>query len=367
MTTKRSTAKRSAAKRSAKARSANRRDRGTRAAHPLIVGVDGGNSKTDIILADTSGRLLAWVRVGGSNPQGIGLHPAAALLRSGIDAVLARAKRRGERPAAVALCMAGIDTPRDAKAVRGALAGRGAARLANRLSTRNDSEAGLRVATRDGVGIAIVGGAGVNAIGVNEKGRTARFAALGDISGDFGGGSGLSVAALGAAVRAREGRGPRTSLGRAILRATRFPSLRALLDAVIENRVPNGGIGALGRVLLEESERGDRVAREIETLMIDHAVAFAVAAQRRAPSRRRRIPIVLIGSTILSALPGYRARLYNALSDAIPNAEIRPLREPPALGALLYALDESGVGPTARARAEAALRAAIKKAKPVKV
>jgi hypothetical protein len=79
------------------------------------------------------------------------------------------------------------------------------------------------------------------------------------------------------------------------------------------------------------------------------------------------IPIVLIGSTILSSLPGYRSRLYAALSAAIPNAEVRPLREPPALGALLYALDDSGAGPAARARAESSLRAAIKKAKPVKV
>ena len=333
----------------------------------LIVGVDGGNSKTDILLADTSGKLLGWTRVGGSNPQGIGISPTATLLRTSVDALLARAKRSGELPAAVALCMAGIDTPRDAKAVRGALTGRGAARFAARLSTRNDTEAGLRVATTDGVGIAIVGGAGVNAIGVNERGQTARFASLGDISGDFGGGGGLSVAALGAAVRAQEGRGRRTSLGGAILRATGFRSLRALLDAVLDDRVPHGGIGALGRVLLEESERGDRVAREIETLMIDHAVAYAVAAQRRAPSRRKRIPIVLIGSTILSPLPGYRSRLFAALTAAIPSAEIRPLREPPALGALLYALDESGAGPAARKRAEALLRTAVKKAKPVKI
>ena len=341
--------------------------RGSGTPNALIVGVDGGNSKTDVLLADTSGKLLAWVRTGGSNPQGIGLLPTAALLRSGIDAALTRARRSGQRPAAVALCMAGIDTPRDAKGVRGVLAGRGSARIADHLSTRNDSEAGLRVATSDGVGIAVVGGAGVNAIGVNEDGKVARFASLGDISGDFGGGGGLSVAALGAAVRAHEGRGPRTSLGRAILRATGLPSLRALLDAVLDNRVPRGGIGALSRVLLEESERGDHVAREIETLMIDHAVAFAVAAQRRAPSRRRRIPIVLIGSTILAPLPGYRSRLVDAFNAAIPNGELRPLREPPALGALLYALDESGAGPTARARAETSLRAAIKKAKPVKI
>jgi hypothetical protein len=46
---------------------------------------------------------------------------------------------------------------------------------------------------------------------------------------------------------------------------------------------------------------------------------------------------------------------------------MRPLREPPALGALLYALDESGAGSAVRSRAEALLRAAIRKAKPERI
>ncbi len=339
----------------------------SRIAAPLIVGVDGGNSKTDIILADTSGHLLGWVRVAGTNYQAIGLPATVAIIRAGIGSLLATARRSGEVPEVLSLCMAGIDTPRDARAVRAALRASGAPRVARRIVTRNDSEAGLRVATTDGVGIALVGGAGVNAIGVNEAGKAARFASLGDLSGDFGGGAGIGLAGLGAAVRASEGRGPKTSLGRAILAATGRRSLRALLDDILDGSFSGERIGRLAPVVLAESERGDRVARDIEALMSEHAAAYARAAFARAPIRRRPVPIVLIGSTILSSLPGYRSRMVKALSAAVPHAEIRALRDAPVLGALLYGLDESSASRPTRRRAEATLRTAIRSAKPTKL
>jgi len=39
----------------------------------LVVGVDGGNSKTDLVLADTEGRLLSWVRGEGTRPHAEGM------------------------------------------------------------------------------------------------------------------------------------------------------------------------------------------------------------------------------------------------------------------------------------------------------
>ena len=48
--------------------------------------------------------------------------------------------------------------------------------------------------------------------GPRADGRTARLAALGDIAGDWGGGGDIGLAAIGASVRGRDGRGPRTAL-----------------------------------------------------------------------------------------------------------------------------------------------------------
>ena len=86
----------------------------------------------------------------------------------------------------------------------------------HRGDARHRERHGRRAAGRvaGGWGVGVVVGQGINAVGVAPDGRRARFAALGAISGDRGGGSGLGMDALGAAVRAQDGRGPRTVLER---------------------------------------------------------------------------------------------------------------------------------------------------------
>ena len=45
-------------------------------ADELIIAVDGGNSKTDVLLLGTDGTVLASVRGAGSSPHQLGLGPA---------------------------------------------------------------------------------------------------------------------------------------------------------------------------------------------------------------------------------------------------------------------------------------------------
>jgi hypothetical protein len=100
---------------------------------------------------------------------------------------------------------------------------------------------------------------------------------------------------------------------------------------------------------------------------VRHAAAYAAAAFARAPIRRRTVPIVMIGSTILSPLPGYRSRMVAALTAAVPRAEVRALRDAPVLGALLYGIDASSASRPARRRAEALLRTGIRTARPTRL
>ena len=60
-----------------------------------IIGVDGGGTKTDLILCDAQGHILNRIFLGGSNPNDIGLDRAAACLLDGIGR-LAPAMRTGE-------------------------------------------------------------------------------------------------------------------------------------------------------------------------------------------------------------------------------------------------------------------------------
>ena len=74
---------------------------------------------------------------------------------------------------------------------------------------RNDTFAVLRAGTERTWGVAVVCGYGTNCSGVAPNGRTFRFPAFGDLSGDWGGGHDIGAAALWHAVRAEDGRGER--------------------------------------------------------------------------------------------------------------------------------------------------------------
>ncbi|MFC4062191.1 hypothetical protein ACFOWE_28135 [Planomonospora corallina] len=128
--------------------------------------------------------MLATGRGAGFRPQRDGV--AAAL------DVLGDAVRRALGPGAappfadhVAAYVAGADFPEEEEALREAILSRG---YGGRAAVGNDAFALLRAGARGPSGVAVVCGAGVNAVGASPDGRVSRFPALGRLSGDWGGG-----------------------------------------------------------------------------------------------------------------------------------------------------------------------------------
>ncbi len=106
----------------------------------------------------------------------------------------------------------------------------------------NDTLAALRAGTDHPFGVVLICGAGVNAAAVGATGRTARLAALGPISGDRGGGRDLGMGALGAAVRARDGRGPRTAFEQLVPATSGCERPEAVTRAIYDGRIPEDRI-----------------------------------------------------------------------------------------------------------------------------
>jgi len=76
----------------------------------LVVGVDGGNSKTDVVVATTDGEPVSFVRGGGSNSHGPG--GSAACI-----AVIASLVDLDEQADRAVLFLCGADLPQDRKSV----------------------------------------------------------------------------------------------------------------------------------------------------------------------------------------------------------------------------------------------------------
>jgi N-acetylglucosamine kinase-like BadF-type ATPase len=315
-----------------------------------ILAVDGGNSKTDVILVARTGELLAAVRGDTISHQQIGLEPGVDRL---VELVRAARERGGVAEAPLpeigAYALAGADTPGDIRRLTAALAAR---HVSDQTIVVNDTMAPLRAGSERGWGVALICGAGVNAAGVAPNGRTFRFAALGEISGDRGGGGDIGMAALGASVRARDGRGPRTILETLV--PAHFGRKRPIdvTLAAEAGRISHAEIRTLSPVVFEAAHRGDAVAQGILDDLADELVIMANAVIRRLHLTRLDVDVTLAGGVFRARDQTLEDRIAAGIHAVAAHARVHRLGAPPVLGPALMGLDRlSGLTDEERAAA----------------
>jgi N-acetylglucosamine kinase-like BadF-type ATPase len=305
----------------------------------LTVAVDGGNSKTDLALARASGEVLALVRGPQSSPHQVGIDGCASVL----DELLAQAlreaglqRRNGGPVADVAqLLLAGVDFADEEESVRDAVAER---RIASRVTVGNDTFAVLRAGTERGWGVAVVCGSGINCLGVAPDGRHARFRALGAITGDWGGGYDVGVAALSAAARSEDGRGPATTLERAVPAHFGLTTPAELAEAIHRRRVPMPRLTELPPVVFAEASV-DAVAASLVERLAEEIATMATVALERLELTDERVEVLLGGGLIQSGDGRLVERVAAHVHGVAASALVEAVSSPPIVGAALLALD----------------------------
>ena len=320
----------------------------------IVVGVDGGNSKTDVAVVAEDGSLLAALRGPTVSPEVLG--PAASAGRIASLVAQASAVAGVEGPPVVAvLALAGVDHPDDEAELRPHVASRFPSTA---VSLLNDTEAGLLAGTEREWGIALICGAGVNAVGVSPTGEVARFMGIGDVSGDWGGGNGIGMEALGAAVRAGDGRGPDTLLRQRIAERFGYETVDLVPWRFRDGTIAGERIGELAPVLFATAGEGDAVARSIIDHLADELAIMAVALARRLQMTTLDPDVVLTGGVFRTDDRAFYERLGDRIRAEIPAARLVPLAAPPVLGAALQALHGLHLEPKAYRSAASQLRSA---------
>ncbi|MGX1882568.1 N-acetylglucosamine kinase [Streptomyces sp. NPDC055287] len=312
-----------------------------------VVAIDAGNSKTDVAVVGADGTVLAAARGGGFQPPVVGVGAAVDALARTVGEALAEAGV--EEAEHVSACLANADLPVEEEELAASVHARGWGRT---TEVRNDTFAVLRAGVDEPRGVAVVCGAGINCAGMLPDGRTARFPAIGRLSGDWGGGGGLADEALWFAARAEDGRGARTELAGALPAHFGLPSMYALIEALHLGRIAPGRRHELAPVLFAVSARGDRIARSIVHRQAEEIVAMATVALRRLGLLDEVAPVLLGGSVLAARHPELDGRIAALMSDRAPKAVLRVVTAPPVLGAALLGLDRT----SAPARAHERLR-----------
>jgi N-acetylglucosamine kinase-like BadF-type ATPase len=251
------------------------------------------------------------------------------------------------------ILMAGVDFPSEERALLEAVEAKG---WAEHASIANDTFAVLRAGTERGWGVAVVCGAGINCVGVAPDGRHARFLSLGAITGDWGGGYDVGLAAVSAAARSEDGRGPATTLEQAVPSFFGVSSPSELAEAIHQRRIAERRVVELAPIVFAEAAR-DAVAARIVDRLADEIVALARAALERLELTGSPVE-VLLGGGLLEAGDGrLLGAIEAALRDVGPALVVRPAGARPIVGAALLALDEIGADAAAQARLRAELGA----------
>jgi N-acetylglucosamine kinase-like BadF-type ATPase len=312
----------------------------------IALAVDGGNSKTHVALVDEDGAVLSLVRGPTCSPEHLGVAGALEVL----DGLLAEA---GLAPPADVACLllAGVDFDAEERDLRAGAEARGWAR---RVAVANDTFAVLRAGTEKGWGVAVVCGAGMNCVGVGPDGRHVRFPALGPITGDWGGGYDVGLAGQTAAARAEDGRGPATTLTRAIPAHFGLSSAHAVAEAIHRGRIRRSELAELAPVVFAEAAHDEVAAGIVDRLRAEIVALARVAIDRLGLDGDVE---VLLGGGLLQAGNG---RLNGAIAEALPDAAVHTSASPPIVGAALMALDELGAGAEAMARVRTELEDAVR-------
>ena len=315
-----------------------------------VAAIDAGNSKTDVALIGEDGTLLAAARGGGFQPPAVGVGPAVDVLAAVLDRALAGAGVRAGDIGHVSACLANADLPVEEAELTLALSERGWGRT---VRVYNDTFAILRAGVDEPRGVAVVCGAGINCVGMTPDGRTARFPAIGRISGDWGGGAGLAEEALWFAARAEDGRGEPTELARTLPAHFGLSSMYALIEALHRETIPNERRHELTPVLFETSTAGDAVAQGVVDRLADEVVALASVALERLGLLADEVPVVLGGSILAARHARLDTRIAELLAARAPRARLRVVTQPPVLGAGLLGLDRTGAAPAVYERLRA--------------
>ncbi len=324
---------------------------------PAVLAFDGGSTKTDVVLVSRTGTVLGRARVGPSNHQLVGLEGTVAALTEAVTAVTAGV-HSGGAPLPVCpigvYCLAGIDLPVDEEKLAPAIEALG---WTERVILRNDTFAVSRAGTTAPWGVGVVCGTGMNCAAVGPDGRSVRFPALAELSGDFApGGAWLGVRALGLALRAGDGRGPSTSLRERVPAQLGTPDAETALTGVYTGTLPYNRLFELARVLLDAAAEGDPPARAAADMLADEVCAFVRAAVVRLDLQDEPVEVVLGGGIFDTADDAFHARVADGIHAAAPRAILLRLDAPPVLGAALIGLDATDAPPAAVAALRQALR-----------
>jgi len=308
-----------------------------------VIGIDGGGTRTRVVLANTQGVVLGVGEGGSGNYHDVGADQVCANVELALEQAWEAAGLCRTEADAAFFGLGSIAAAADREVIR---------KLARQIGIAPDQCVGvdhdLRIALAGGLvgqpGIVLIAGTGSSCYGRAEDGRTWRAGGWGPMLDDVGSGGWLGLQSMIAAVREADGRGDPTVLTARVLDALQINEVDEILKRVDAQGLARREKAALGRLVTQAASEGDVVAQQIiarGAAELAELIA-TVAQQLDLIESLGTVPVAVTGG-LTSAGDVFMDPLREAVQRRAPQCEVIEPSLPPVLGAVLLAIELLGI------------------------
>jgi N-acetylglucosamine kinase-like BadF-type ATPase len=303
-----------------------------------ILGIDGGGTKTRLLMTDTAGNLILESESGSSNINADGYDrvrqvlqelAASAMKKAGVTAL-----------GCISLCMgaAGAGRAKEKVAIKGIFVDMG---FDCRVEITDDVTTALYGGLDGNVGVVVISGTGSICLGRNEKGEMCRCGGWGHIMGDEGSGYDIGRGILKSIMCGFDGRGPQSAMTPMVLKFLNLGGPEDLIEYIYRSGAGKKEIAALAVFADAGCATGDAVAVSI----IEHSAQELHLAVVTVVSCLKFSGLleVCTGGGVLAGSEHLRESLIKLLNRSHPGARIIPMRKDAAWGAVNIARENANL------------------------
>ncbi|WMJ86949.1 N-acetylglucosamine kinase [Anaerocolumna sp. MB42-C2] len=299
-----------------------------------VIGMDGGGTRTSVLIADFKQNLLDSFVKGTINYNG----SSKIQVDANLEDIFKSVEENGypkEKCKAICIGAAGVSNPVVKENILGFIKKMG---FLCPVRLVGDHEAAFNGALKDSFGIILISGTGSICYGQDHNGVSYRTGGFGHLIDDTGSGYAIGRDILKAVVMAYDGRREATLLTELIFNRLKIDNINQLVSYVYKQERSKKDIAGLSILIEEACERKDKCALEIVDRNVNDLVDLVTPV---AKQMKGEIPLAVSGSVLLK-----NQYIYNRLKEMLyqhnPKITVFQSKRNAAIGAVTLALKHIG-------------------------
>ncbi|MFB7142831.1 BadF/BadG/BcrA/BcrD ATPase family protein [Gottfriedia sp. NPDC056225] len=300
-----------------------------------IIGIDGGGTKTRLVMTDMQDKLLVTCEAGPSNIHSAPINEVKKVLYTLIQRALDKTGMNLSQCASVCIGAAGAGRFKERIILETILNEIG---LNGKKTVTDDVETAFYGGVGCSTGSVIIAGTGSIGFGRNSKGRTHRCGGWGHIIGDEGSGYDIGKKVISSVMRSFDGRSPQTIMTKLLLNSLSLSDHNELIQYIYRSNIGKKEIASLSRVAYEGCAAGDEIAYSIVKNTAEELYLIATTVLERLGQEDG---LLATGGGVLTHNDYIRNEFKHLLDQSYPKVQVIPMKRDAAWGAAMIAKEKT--------------------------